>query len=332
MWDFRLGDAIGLMLRTMPFLILRLAVYFGITLGYILVTGTGAGIGWGIGALGEADFQASTTLWGGLIGFGVFGAVAYLLREYILYIVKAGHIAVLVELVHGKQMPEGRSQIEHARAAVQERFGQASVLFGLDQIIKGVVRAISGLARSLLLILPIPGRDGLAGVLQAFLRVAIGFVDELILAHAMHARKDNPWGAARDALVLFGQNYQRMFKNAAWLALIVYGLGFVVFLLMIAPAGLLVYLMPGAWSAASLVFALLLAWSLKAALLEPLAITCMMQVYFKTIEGQQPDLEWEARLDQMSARFRELKEKALKVGQPKLETAAAASTEGAGAS
>ena len=35
-----------------------------------------------------------------------------------------------------------------------------------------------------------------------------------------------------------------------------------------------------------------------------------MQVYFKTIEGQKPDPEWEARLDSVSKRFRELGNKA----------------------
>ncbi|EWH00372.1 hypothetical protein [Halomonas sp. BC04] len=33
----------------------------------------------------------------------------------------------------------------------------------------------------------------------------------------------------------------------------------------------------------------------------------MMQAFFKAIEGQQPDPEWEAKLDGMSAKFRKLK-------------------------
>lgn len=49
MWDFSVGSALKLMMRTLPFIGLRLVVYFGITLGYILVTGVGAGIGYGEG-------------------------------------------------------------------------------------------------------------------------------------------------------------------------------------------------------------------------------------------------------------------------------------------
>ena len=311
MWDFSIGSALGMMMRTLPFIIFRMAVYFGIAVGYILVTGTGAGIGYGIGGFGEADFQATSTFWGGAIGFGIFGAIMYWIREYILYVVKAGHIAVLVELIDGKPMPGGKRQISHASDVVKQRFAQTSVLFGLDQLIKGVIGAITGLVRGVLTILPIPGAQQLASILHAFLRVAIGFIDEVILAHAIRTGSTNPWGSAKEALVLYGQNYKVMLKNAAWLAIFVYGLGFVVFLVMLAPAALVVYLMPGAWSAGGIVFALLLAWAVKAALLEPFAIACLMQVYFRTIEGQQPDPEWDARLEQMSAKFRELKARAL---------------------
>jgi hypothetical protein len=283
MWDFSIGSALAMMARTMPFIVLRMVVYFGIALGYILVTGTGAGIGYGVGGFGDEGFQASSTFWGGAIGFSVFGAVMYWVREYILYIVKAGHIAVLVELIDGKPMPEGRSQITHATAVVKERFAQASVLFA---------------------------------ILHAFLSVAVGFIDEVILAHAIRTRSTNPWGSAREALVLYGQNYKVMLKNAAWLAMIVYLLSFLVFLVMLAPAALVVYLMPGAWAAGGFVFALLFAWSVKAALLEPFAVTCLMQVYFKTIEGQMPDPEWEARLEQMSGKFRQLKARALGEAKP----------------
>ena len=79
---------------------------------------------------------------------------------------------------------------------------------------------------------------------------------------------------------------------------------------MLAPAALVVWLLPGAWSAGGFIFALVFAWAFKAALIEPLAITCLMQVYFKAIEGQEPDPEWENRLDGLSRKFSKLKSKA----------------------
>lgn len=206
-------------------------------------------------------------------------------------------------------MPEGRGQITHATAVVKTRFGQASALFALDQLVKGVIRAVTGLVRGILSLLPIPYLRQLIGVVQAFLRVAVGFVDEIILAHAIRTGSGDAWGSAREALVLYGQNWKVMLRNAAWLTLFTYGLAALVFLVMLAPAAALAYALPGAWSAGGFVFALLFAWSVKAAFLEPFAVACLMQVWVRTTDGQRPDPEWETRLDKMSSHFRKLKER-----------------------
>lgn len=310
MWDFSIRRTLKLMMQTLPFLGLRLVVYIGVALGYVLLTGMGAGMGYGLGALSGPGMQSSAALWGGVIGFGFFGAFMYWAREYLLYMVKAGHIVVLVNRLHGQPLPADISQMAYASNMVKARFAQASVLFALDRLIKGVINALTGLVRGMLSIVSLPGAQQLSSIVHAFLRVAVGFVDEVILARTIHTGSDNPWGTARDSLILYGQNYKIMMKNAAWLAVMVYLSSFLVFLIMLAPATLVVYLMPGVWSAATFVFALLFAWSIKAALLEPIAMTCLMDVYFKTIEGQQPDPEWEARLEQMSGKFRTLKERA----------------------
>lgn len=310
MWDFSVGRAFGLMMRTWPFIVFRMVVYFGIAVAYVLVTGVGAGIGWGVGAFGDADFQLTTSMWGGIAGFGLTAAVLYFLREYILYVVKAGHIAVLVELIDNKPIPDGRSQIEHATGVVKERFAETSVLFGVDQLVKGVLRAVTGLVQGIASILPIPGLQQFVGVIRAFLNIAVGLLDEVILAYAIRTGTNNPWDSAKTALVLYGQNYKPMLKNAAWLTIITYGLAFLVFLIMLAPAAALVWLLPGAWSAGGFIFAILFAWAVKVALIEPFAIACMMEVYFKTIEGQSPDPVWDERLSQASNKFKQIKDKA----------------------
>ena len=310
MADFSFSVSMGLMRRTAPFIALRVIVYFGIAVAYVLATGVGAGIGWGIGAAGSDDFQVTSTFYGGLFGFVGTAAVLYFLREYILYMVKAGHIAVMVEYLDGQELPKGRGQIEHAQAVVKERFAQANVLFAVDRIIKGVLRAVTGLVEGLASLLPIPGLQGLMSLVRAFLRVAIGLLDEVILAHLFRTKAENPWAGARDALVLYGQNAKAMLTNAAWVALVVYVLSFVVFLVMLAPAAAVVYLIPGGWSAGGFVFAILFAWAVKAALIEPFAIACLLQAYIKNTDGQEPNPEWVDKLDNVSGKFRSLGEKA----------------------
>lgn len=311
MWDFSISQALGLMEKTLPFIVLRIIVYAGIAIAYVLVTGVGAGVGWGVGAFGDEEFRAGSTVWGGVIGFGLTAGVLYFMREYILYIVKAGHIAVLVKLMDGELVPDGQNQINFATAVVKERFAEANVLFAIDQLVKGVLAAILGLIQGIASFVPIPGLQGMVQLVKGFLRIAIGLVDEVILAHAIRTRAANPWASAQEALVLYAQNYPTMLKNAAWLTIITYGLSFVVFLIMLAPAAFVVWLIPGGWSAGGFVFALIFAWAVKAALIEPFAITCMMQVFFRTTAGQAPDPEWESRISGVSRKFNELKERAV---------------------
>lgn len=311
MWDFSIGRSIDLMIKTMPFILFRVAVYFGIAAAYVLATGTGAGIGWGVGAFGDPDFQINTTFWGGIIGFGATAGVIYFLRQYILYMVKAGHIAVMVEYLDGQALPEGRSQITHAAQVVKSRFAEANVLFAVDLLVKGVLGAITGLIQGLAGVLAIPGFQQIMSVIRAFLRLSVGLIDEVILGYSIRTRSDNPWQSAQTALVLYAQNYQPMLRNAAWLTFIVYGVSLIVFLLMLAPAAAVVYMIPGSWSAGGFVFAVLFAWAFKVALIEPFAIACMLQAYFKTIEGQTPDPAWEAKLTHLSDKFTQLKNKGM---------------------
>jgi len=311
MWDFSLSKGLGLMAKTAPFVLLRLVVYFGIALAFVLITGTGAGIGWGIGAMGDDDFQATSIAYGSVGGLIFASAILYFIREYILYIVKAGHIAVLVELIDGRKLPAGRAQIDHATAIVKQRFVAANVLFGVDQLIKGVIRAITGIMDGIVSLIPIPALKNLVGIFRAFLQVSVGFLDEIILAHAIRTKAENPWVSAQEALVLYAQNGKHMLKNAAWLAVMMYGLTFIVFLVMLAPAAGIAYLMPGAWSAGGIIVAIIFAIAAHKALIEPLAVACMMQVYFKVIEGQKPDPNWDARLTTLTKKFKKLKDKAV---------------------
>jgi hypothetical protein len=311
MWDFSIAKALGLMIRTAPFLIFRALVYFGIAAALVIVTGAGAGTGYGIGLLSDEEFRATSTLWGGIAGFGLTAGVIFFLRDYLLYLVKAGQIAVMVDYLDGKPLPYGQGQIAYARAVVTERFGQASALFALDRLIRGVIGLITGLVEGVMTILPIPGLAQVMTAVRAYLRIAVGLVDEVILAHAIRTRSENAWEAAHDGLVLYAQNGRAMLINAAWLTLISWVLAVVVFVLMLGPAAALVWLLPGDASAGMFVFALIFAWAVKAAVIEPFALACMLQVFFSVTEGQEPQPEWRGRLTQISDKFRQLGERAV---------------------
>jgi len=308
MWDFELKKILGLMSRTMPFLVYRLLVYVGITLAYVLVTGGGAGIGYIAGKVGGDP--AAGAGYGGMIGFGMASVALYFAREYLLYMVKAGHIVVLVELLDGKTIPEGRSQIEHATVEVKKRFGASSLLFGVDQLIKGVLKVFNRMFFTIAAFLPIPGLQGIVKMVSAVINMSLTYLDEVILAHIVRTKSENPWQSSQEAIVLYAQNYKMILKNAIFLTFIIWGLTLLVFLLVLGPVAGLIALFPNAAGFWTFAFAAVFAWGIKAAVIEPIAMTALMQVFFKAIEGQEPDAEWDAKLSKMTGKFRKLKEKA----------------------
>ncbi|MEM7705211.1 MAG: hypothetical protein AAF358_06640 [Pseudomonadota bacterium] len=312
MWDFKLGEIIGLIMKTLPFVIFRLAIYMGITLLYIIVTGGGAGIGFVAGKVGGDP--AAGAGYGGLIGFGLVSTVLYFAREYLLYMVKAGHIAVLERFLAGQPVPDGKGQVEYAQARVKENFGESSALFAVDQLIKGILKTFNRITFSIANFLPIPGLGGAMKLVNAVLNMSMTYLDEVILAYHLRTGSDNIWQSSQRALVLYAQNYKSILKNAAFLAFFIWLLTFGVFLVVLAPVAGLIALFPalaGFWTFA---FAALLAYGIKAAVIDPIAMTALMQVYFKSIEGQEPNPEWEQKLAGMSSKFRELKDKATSWG------------------
>lgn len=311
MWDFSVARSVAIMLRTWPFILFRTIVYFAMTLAYITATGTGVGIGWGVGHIFADGGPEGTAFYGGIAGFALVSIALYWIREYILYVLKAGHVAVMVHLIDGRNVPGGQSQIAYAKEVVKQRFAEANILFVVDQLVKGAIRAVTSLLGGITALLPIPGLDGLMRFVNTVIRISLTYVDEIILGYNIRIDSSSPFETARQGVVLYAQNGTKMVKNAVWLALILWGVTFVIFLLMLAPAGAIVYLMPGQLSGWGFVLAIVFAWALKSAFVEPFAIASLMQVYFKAIEGQVPDPGWDDRLAAASRQFRELKERSM---------------------
>lgn len=308
MKDFKFSEILGLMSKTTPFLLFRLFIYFVITFAYLVGIGGGAGVGYIIGQIGTEP--ESYSFFGGLAGFGVVSAILYFVREYILYLTKAGHIAVLVELLEGKTLPGGRSQIDYAQKMVRKRFGESSLLFGLDQLIKGVLKTFNRAFFTISNLLPIPGLELIAKIVNTVLNLSLTYLDEVILAYNFRNRSTNPWRSSQSALVLYAQNYKIFLKNAFVLSFFIWGLTLLIFLLVLAPAAALVSLFPNIGGGVTVIVALVLAWGIKQAVIEPIGMTALMQVFFKVTEGQQPNPEWDAKLSSLSDKFQEIKTKA----------------------
>ncbi|MEP6938124.1 MAG: hypothetical protein ABI846_00045 [Rudaea sp.] len=312
MLDFSTGEILRLLMRTLPFVLLRLLVYIGITIAYVVAIAVGSGIGMLFGKIGGAG--GGGTAIGGLIGFGIVSGLLYWAREYLLYMVKAGHVAVLIELIDGKAVPGGKGQIDYAMGVVKQHFATSSMLFGLNQLVRGILRAFNSVTLSIASWLPIPGLDVLVKLVDKIINTGLSHLDQVILAQILRSPSANPWATARDSVVLYAQNYKGVLKNAAFLTFIIWGLTLLILLVVAAPIAALIgllHLHAGLWTFALAVIAAL---SLKAALIDPFATVALIQMYDKLTAGQAPNPEWSAKLESISAKFRELTTKANELG------------------
>lgn len=307
MLDFKIKEVFSALWKTKEFMLFRFLIYFGITIAYVIGTGAGAGVGSLIGKVGG---NSEAGLFYGVVGgFGIVSGVLYYVREYLLYMVKAGHIAVILKHLDGEEIPSGKGQITYAQGIVKERFKEASVLFAVDQIIKKVVRFITGMFEGIMRFLPfIP--QPIVKFISAVVKNSMTYVDEIILAYNIRNKIDNPWEGSKTAIVLYAQNYKKFLKNAVFVTAISWILTILVMLITFGPIAATLKLtgqVGGAWP---IMIAIVASISIKAALIDPFAMTALMQVFFKVTEGQEPNPEWEAKLDKGSKKFREMKDKA----------------------
>ncbi len=306
MWSFSILRSLRLVLATWPFVGLRILVLGGLSLAFVAAVASGAGAGWVVGHVGTADFRAGATAWGGILG-GV-GAVVWVwsLREYLLYMITAGHVAAMVMVLDGRSLPSGRAQIAFAVETVKARFGEVHLLFVLDQLVKGSVRAVTGLVGGVGLLSFLPGLQPLIRLLGAILRMSTTFIDEVVLAREIRIASEDPWTTARQGIVLYAQNAKTILWNAVWLTLFRWVMAVILFVVLLAPVGIVALIVPGPTTAWSLIFTFLFAVAAQRAVIDPFLIASTMQVYFAATEGQRPDPDWDAKLAAVSDPFRDL--------------------------
>jgi hypothetical protein len=229
-----------------------------------------------------------------------------------LYMVKAGHIAVITELIHKGSLPANTNQLEYGKQAVTRLFKEISILFVVDQLVSGIVKTFNRMAVNIADLIPIPGLESLARLAGVVTHFAVTYVDEAILSFNLARNDKNIWESAKKGVILYAQNWKPILTNAVALAVISTA-GFVVLVvLMLIPFGLLsVMTANGALKAFWLFCALTIGYGLKVALINPFCLIAIIITYNRTIKGQEPNIDWEMKLEQVSDKFRQLKAKAV---------------------
>lgn len=305
------STACNLLMKTLPYAMVR----FGILLAFSVVT-----IVWLIVTFGGAGFLGNAVHpWLGVgwmvAGLGLYGYIWWMIVRYFLYLVQAGHIAVLTELVTTGHIGAGsEGMFAYGKRIVTERFGQVNLLFAMDLLIRGVVRVFNRTLDFIAGFIPIPGLQSIVGIANAIVRAATTYIDETIFSYNLARGDDNAWRSSKDALIYYAQNSKEILKTAVYVVVLDKVLTAFIWIVMLAPAFLLLAVLPSSWAPGGfiggLVIAALIASNVRQAFLKPIFLVMVMTKFHVIVRNQTINLEWDQRLTNLSRKFGEIKDKA----------------------
>ena len=314
--DCSLFAAFGLLLRTLPYALIRFAILLAFSLATIIwLVLTVGGLIW---------FSAHVAPAFGWIWF-LFGVVLagwywMISLRYFLHLIECGHVAVLTQLiVHGQIGNGNESMFDYGRRVVTEHFGQVNLLFAMNLLVRGVLNAFHRTLDWIAEALPIPGLGAISNLLTAVVRAATRYMDKAILSYNLACNAANPWTSARDGLVYYCQNARPILKTAAWIVIAEFALSVLLWLLLLAPTAAITVMLPPSvrgLGAISVFSAVLFALAARGAFIKPLFLIMILVRFHTAIEGQPIRQDWVARLDQLSGKFRSLEQKAQAYTRP----------------
>jgi hypothetical protein len=305
--DYGLATAISLVIQSMPYAIMRFALQLAVTV---------AGILWLIIALGGAAWlgthiaQAFGWVWFllWLVGVGWFwGAVL----RYALHLIECGHVAVLTELITRGAVGNGsESMFAYGRRIVTERFGEVNVLFGLNALVRGVLQTFHRTLDWIGEMLPIPGLESLANLINIVLRAATRYLDKVIFSYNLARNDGDPWRGAQEGIIYYCQNAKPILKTSVWIVIQERVLTFLLWILLLSPAAAITVMLPQSvrqlGGLVSIVIAILLTNAVRSAFLKPIFLVKMMVCFHALIENQPINETWDAQLSEISDKFRDL--------------------------
>jgi hypothetical protein len=301
--QFYFAESSRILTKTMPYLLLRIAIYCLISLATAVYLGLVILISKVFGSGGAVVF---------LIGLAVLVGLLRLLKQYVLYLINAGHIAVITELIEKEALPDNINQFQYGKTIVTNMFKDISVLFVVDRMVDGIIRTFNRTVASVADLLPVPGMEGLTRVVNAVIGFSLTFIDETILSYNLARKDENIWESAKRGIILYAQNWRPILTTAAASAAANF-VGFIVlFLVLLVPfVPLALMTHSDALKFFWLALAFTLAYGLKLSVFNPFFQVSMILTFRSATAGQQPDPQWEARLEMASDKFLQLKEKAL---------------------
>ncbi len=296
------SESLKLLFKTWPFWAIKILVYFVMTLIFFLV----AAVFIYIASLFSGPFGFLILIIGLLIMWGIFKLV----RHYVLYLIKAGHVAVLGELVQKGSISGSEGMVGYGFKMVKSKFVTASAFFVVDRIIAAIVHGISNFIRRIGNWVPIPAVRTIFNLIAHIVSVFLNYIDEAVLSYLFTHPEKNAWKGARDGLVLYFKCWKSMLATSVILVLINYAIAIGIFFGLYVLTAPLVLLLPWAiFHEIPYFIALIIALFIKVAFLNQWTLVWMVTTYQESIKGKEPDSAAMEELERLVPKFREITSK-----------------------
>ncbi len=230
-----------------------------------------------------------------IIWLSLIGIVNFFLNHYIGYLVKAGHVAVITIAFQTGQVPA--NPFETGKTMVKERFGTSNVYFALDKLVAGSVKQLQRTLGRITdgLLGALPGADGVKSLMNMFLDISLGYVDECCLGYTFAHPEQNAYKLAADGVVILS------FVAVTLVAFVLFGGLFRLF----------------GWSGfMAFIISLLFAYTVKYAFIDSWILVKMMSSYMQVAPTTQITFDLYDKLCNLSKKFKELFNKGTSEPQP----------------
>ncbi|MBQ3164535.1 MAG: hypothetical protein IJC02_08365 [Lachnospiraceae bacterium] len=284
-------------LGTMKFNWIKLGVGLGFDLVALILLivfcAIGAVIGEFIGA------YVAFLVW----GFTVF-KVYHVVSDYVSYMIKSAHIACMAVAVQEGKIPE--NMVETGAQLVKERFVSSNVYIGVDKLVGGAVGQLQRTVGKIGGFLDfIPGMDNAVEILQKFIGIFLGYVDECCLGYTFVNKDQNAWKSACDGVCIYFQNVKTFLKEAVKITFIV-----MVFTTVVAIIAMLLMLgLVGIFNVPSLgavVLGIMVALTLKEAFVDSYIMCQMLTVFLQVAPQTELSVDVYGKLCGLSSKFKEM--------------------------
>lgn len=284
-------------LGTMKFNWIKLGVGLGFDLVALILLIVFCAIGAVIGELIGA--YVAFLVW----GFTVF-KLYHVVSDYVSYMIKSAHIACMAVAVQEGKLPE--NMVETGAQLVKERFVSANVYIGVDKLVSGAVGQLQRTVGRIGGFLDfIPGMENAVEILQKFIGIFLGYVDECCLGYTFINKDQNAWKSACDGVCIYFQNVKTFLKEAVKITLIVMVFTTVVtiiaMLLMLGLVG--IFNVP---SLGAVVLGIMVALTLKEAFIDSYIMCQMLTVFLQVAPQTELSVDLYGKLCGLSSKFKEM--------------------------